>query len=60
MYIYADIYDLERGRESHTFREILMMPVRTETLENSTALKISMRSEKSFCMLLIKLLSMVL
>jgi hypothetical protein len=35
------------------------MPVRTDTLENSTALKISIFSENSFCMLLIKLLSML-
>jgi len=36
-----------------------MIPVSTETLENSTALKISIFSENNFCMLLIKLLSML-
>lgn len=37
-----------------------MIPVRTETLEKSTALKISIFSENSFCILLIKLLSVIL
>ena len=36
------------------------MPVSTDTLENSTALKISIFSENNFWMLLIKLLSIVL
>ena len=40
-----------------TLRLILMIPVRTETLENSTALKISIFSENSFWILLIRLLS---
>ena len=43
-----------------TFRLILIIPVNTETLENSTALKISILSENNFWMLLIKLLSIVL
>lgn len=43
-----------------TFKLILMIPVRTETLEKSTALKISIFSENSFCILLIKLLSVIL
>ena len=37
-----------------------MIPVRTDTLDGSTALKISIFSEKSFCMLDIKLLSVML
>lgn len=43
-----------------TFKLIFMIPVMTETLENSTALNISIFSENNFWMLLIKLLSMVL
>ena len=41
-------------------RLILMMPVRTDTLVNSTALKISIFSENNFCMLLSRLVSTVL
>lgn len=37
-----------------------MIPVMTETLENSTALNISIFSENNFWILLIKLLSIVL
>ena len=43
-----------------TLRLILMIPVRTETLENSTALKISIFSENSFWILLMRLLSTLL
>ena len=40
-----------------TFKLILMMPVKTETFENSTLVKISILSENSFWMLLIRLVS---
>ena len=43
-----------------TLRLILMMPVNTETLENSTALNISIFSENNFWMLLSRLVSTVL
>jgi hypothetical protein len=42
-----------KGRS--TLRLILMTPVRMDTFENSTDEKISMRSEKSFWMLVTKL-----
>ena len=38
-----------------TFNPILTMPVKTDTFENSTELKISIRSENNFCMLLRRL-----
>ena len=38
-----------------TFNPILTMPVKTDTLENSTELKISILSENNFCMLLRRL-----
>lgn len=38
-----------------TFNPILTMPVKTDTFENSTELKISILSENNFCMLLRRL-----
>ena len=37
-----------RFDQQPTLSEILMMPVRMDTLENSTGANISIRSEKSF------------
>lgn len=40
-----------------TFRKIFIIPVKTDTFVNSTDVNISIRSEKSFWMLLIRLAS---